>query len=62
MALLTSFKLESPQKVKAKSLRNLLGDSLIGKDELKKKLDELLENDENIFDNFISVIEKGLKD
>lgn len=62
LALLTSFKLESPQKVKAKSLRNLLGDSLIGKDELKKKLDELLENDENIFDNFISVIEKGLKD
>jgi deoxycytidylate deaminase len=62
LALLTNFKLESPQKVKAKSLRNLLGDSLKGKGELKKKLDKLLESDENVFDEFIKVIEKGLND
>lgn len=60
LALLTNFKLESPQRVKAKSLRNLLGDSLEGKDELKKKLDKLLEGDENVFDEFIKVVERGM--
>jgi deoxycytidylate deaminase len=61
LALLTNFKLETPQNLKVKSLKSLLSRELIDKKELIAKLDLLLENDNDAFDNLIKVIEKGLE-
>jgi len=61
LALLTNFKLESPQNVKVKSLKTLLSKELKGKNDLVEKLDKVLSEDDFAFDNFIKIIEKGLK-
>jgi deoxycytidylate deaminase len=61
LALLTNFKLETPQNVKVKSLKSLLSRELKDKKELIAKLDVLLGNDIDAFDNLIKVIEKGLE-
>ncbi|KIC02816.1 hypothetical protein OA88_06745 [Flavobacterium sp. JRM] len=60
LALLTNFKLESPQNIKVKSLRTILKDKFSERKDLAEKLDKMLENDEKAFDNFIQIIEKGL--
>lgn len=61
IALLTNFKLESPQNIKVKSLKNILKDEFKNRLDLIEKLDNVLENDKDAFDNFIKIIEKGLK-
>lgn len=60
LTLLTDLKLKSPQKIKAKQLRSLIGDSLKGDKELMLQLDKKLENDEDVFDSLIGIIKKGL--
>lgn len=62
IAMLTNHKIESPSKIKAIQLRNLLGKNFKGKDELKQKLDEILEDDDQIFEKVLGLIEKGLKE
>ena len=61
LALLTNFRLDSPQNVKVKSLKTLLSKELKGKNELVEKLDKILSEDDYAFDNFIKIIEKGLE-
>jgi len=61
IAMLTNLKIESPSKIKAKQLRSLLSKNLKGNDELKQKLDDLLEDDDQIFEKVIGLIEKGLE-
>jgi deoxycytidylate deaminase len=61
LALLTNFKLDSPQNIKVKSLKALMKDKLEHRKDLIEKLDKLLDGDSNAFDNFIQVIEKGLE-
>jgi dCMP deaminase len=61
LSLLTNFKLESPQNIKVKSLKTLLSKELKGNSDLVEKLDKVLSEDDFAFDNFIKIIEKGLK-
>lgn len=61
LALLTNFKLESPQSVKVKSLKNILKDEFKNKEDLIKKLDDALGNDKEAFENFVKIVEKGLE-
>lgn len=61
LALLTNFKLESPQNVKVKSLKSILSKEFKNRSELIAKLDSKLGNDNDAFDNFIKIIEKGLE-
>lgn len=61
LALLTNFKLESPQSVKVKSLKNILKDEFKNKEDLIKKLDNALGNDKEAFENFVKIVEKGLE-
>jgi dCMP deaminase len=61
LALLTDFKLESPQNIKVNSLKNILKDKFEDRKDLMEKLDKVLENDDNAFDNFIKIVEKGLE-
>ncbi|CAM4275708.1 hypothetical protein [Flavobacterium terrigena] len=61
LALLTNFKLESPQNVKVKSLKNILSNEFKDRKDLIEKLDAVLEKDEKGFDNFIKIIQKGLE-
>jgi deoxycytidylate deaminase len=61
LALLTNFELESPQSVKVKSLKNILSKEFTNRSELIAKLDSKLGNDNEAFDNFIKIIEKGLE-
>jgi len=61
LALLTDFKLESPQNIKVNSLKNILKDKFEHRKDLMEKLDKVLENDDNAFDNFIKIVEKGLE-
>lgn len=62
LALLTDFKLETPQNIKVKSLKNILKDKFKNNEDLKKKLDKALESDENAFENLLKIIEKGLEE
>lgn len=61
LALLTNFKLESPQNVKVKSLKNILIKEFKGREDLIAKLDNKLGDDKSAFDNFIKIVEKGLE-
>lgn len=61
LALLTNFKLESPQNVKVKSLKKILKDEFKNREDIVKKLDEALGNDKEAFNNFIKIVEKGLE-
>ncbi|WDF61062.1 hypothetical protein PQ462_06760 [Flavobacterium sp. KACC 22758] len=61
LALLTDFKLESPQNVKVKSLKAILKEKFADKKDLAEKLDEMLGSDEKAFDNLMQIIEKGLE-
>ncbi|NHN25177.1 hypothetical protein FIA58_005745 [Flavobacterium jejuense] len=61
LALLTNFKLESPLNVKVKSLKNILKDKFEDREDLIEKLDKALGEDDNAFDNFIKIVEKGLE-
>lgn len=61
LALLTDFKLESPQNVKVKSLKTILKDKFKNREDLIKKLDDALGSDKEAFDNFIKIVEKGLE-
>lgn len=61
LALLTNFKLESPQNVKVKALKTILKDKFEKRNDLMEKLDKVLENDDEAFDNFIKIVEKGLE-
>lgn len=61
LALLTNFKLDTPQNIKVKSLKNLIKDKFEGRKDLLEKLDRLLEGNQNAFDDFLQVIEKGLE-
>jgi deoxycytidylate deaminase len=60
LAILTDFKIDSPQKIKTDALRKLLSKSFENKLELKDKLDKLLSSNEKAFDEIVSLIEKGL--
>jgi dCMP deaminase len=60
IAILTDFKIDSPQKIKTDALRKLLSKSFENKLELKDKLDKLLSSNEKAFDEIVSLIEKGL--
>lgn len=62
IALLTNFKLESPQSVKVKSLKGVLKNEFKNREDLIKKLDNVLGNDKDAFDNFMKIIEKGLEE
>jgi dCMP deaminase len=61
LALLTNFKLDTPQNIKVKSLKSLMKDKFENRKDLIEKLDKLLDGDSNAFDNFLQVIEKGLE-
>lgn len=61
IALLTNFKLESPQNVKVKSLKNILKDEFKNREDLIGKLDVALGTDKDAFENFIKIVEKGLE-
>jgi deoxycytidylate deaminase len=61
LALLTNFKLDTPQNIKVKSLKALMKDKFENRKDLIEKLDKLLDGDSNAFDNFLQVIEKGLE-
>lgn len=61
IALLTNFKLESPQNVKVKSLKNILKDEFKNREDLIGKLDVALGTDKEAFENFIKIVEKGLE-
>jgi deoxycytidylate deaminase len=61
IALLTNFKLESPQNVKVKSLKSILKDEFKNREDLIKKLDSALGTDKEAFNNFIKIVEKGLE-
>lgn len=60
LALLTNFKLETPKNIEVKSLKALLKDKFKDKKDLNDRLEKILENDLDAFDNFIKVLEKGL--
>ena len=60
LTLLTNFKIESPQKIKVKQLKNLLSDSFTKEEAIKEKLDKILEGDEDAFDNLVKIIKRGL--
>lgn len=60
LAMLANHKIESPSKIKAKQLRNLLSKNFKGKEELKNKLDNLFEDDDLVFEKIIQLLEKGL--
>ena len=61
LALLTDFKLESPQNIKVKSLKTILKDKFENRNDLIEKLDKALGEDDKAFDNFIKIVEKGLE-
>lgn len=61
IALLTDFKIEAPQNIKVKSLKNILKDEFKNREDLIKKLDSVLGEDKEAFDNFIKIVEKGLE-
>lgn len=61
LALLTNFKLESPQNVKVKSLKTILKDKFEDREDLIEKLDRALGEDDKAFDNFMKIVEKGLE-
>lgn len=61
LALLTNFKLESPQNVKVKSLKTILKDKFEDREDLIEKLDKALGEDDKAFDNFMKIVEKGLE-
>ncbi|MEZ0484010.1 hypothetical protein [Fibrella aquatica] len=62
LSLLTDFKLEPSEKVKAKSLRTLLKENSIGHEIAAKEIETLFEGDnEQVFDTLFKLLEKGLK-
>lgn len=63
ISILTSLKIETPQKVKATQLKNMLSSKIKDNKILKEKLDKLFENsnDNEVFDKVVNLIEQGLK-
>jgi dCMP deaminase len=62
ISILTSVKVETPQKVKANQLKDILASKIRDNEKLKNKLDKLFENDNNVFDKVVELIEKSLSD
>jgi deoxycytidylate deaminase len=61
IALLTNFKLETPQNIKVKSLKSIIKEEFNDRKDLIKRLDDVLGKDNEAFDNFIKIVEKGLE-
>ena len=61
IVILTNFKLDSPESVKVKSLKNILNSEFEGRKELINKLDSALGKNKDAFKNFIKLVEKGLE-
>ncbi|MDI5899444.1 hypothetical protein [Flavobacterium yafengii] len=61
LAILTEIKPKIPQSVKNKKLKNILTDKIKDKD-LKKKLEEIFNDENTAFENIIDLLKKGVED
>lgn len=59
LALLTDFRIESPEEVKVKQLKDLLKNK-ISDERVRKELDTLLEDSSNPLESFMKIVEDGL--
>lgn len=60
ISILTSLHIETPQKVKATQLKDILASKLSNNKLLKLELDKLFEDESLVFDKVVGLIEKGL--